>query len=58
VSCGFLLCTPVRQVLGGFRTSIPAYASTVAFGSVEGYLDIATQCLKLLFAEYTTRFKE
>ncbi len=38
---------PVWQVLGGFRTSIPAYASTVTFGSVEEYLDVATQCLEL-----------
>ena len=38
---------PVWQVLGGFRTSIPAYASTVTFGSVAEYLDVATQCLEL-----------
>lgn len=38
---------PVWQVLGGFRTSIPAYASTSTFGSVEEYLDVATQCLEL-----------
>ena len=38
---------PVWQLLGGFRTSIPAYASTVTFGSVEEYLDVATQCLAL-----------
>jgi L-alanine-DL-glutamate epimerase-like enolase superfamily enzyme len=38
---------PVWQVLGGFRTKIPAYASTVTFGSVEEYLDVADQCLAL-----------
>jgi L-alanine-DL-glutamate epimerase-like enolase superfamily enzyme len=39
--------TPTWQVLGGFRTSIPAYASTVTFGTVEEYLDVATQCIEL-----------
>jgi L-alanine-DL-glutamate epimerase-like enolase superfamily enzyme len=38
---------PVWQLLGGFRTSIPAYASTVTFGTVAEYLDVATQCLEL-----------
>ncbi|MET9023050.1 enolase C-terminal domain-like protein [Actinopolymorpha sp. NPDC004070] len=38
---------PVHQLLGGFRTSIPAYASTVTFASVEEYLDVADQCLAL-----------
>lgn len=38
---------PVWQLLGGFRTSIPAYASTSTFGSVAEYLDVATQCLEL-----------
>ena len=38
---------PVHQLLGGFRTSIPAYASTVTFESVEEYLDVADQCLEL-----------
>ncbi|SDT08598.1 L-alanine-DL-glutamate epimerase [Streptomyces sp. TLI_053] len=38
---------PVHQLLGGFRTALPAYASTATFGSVEQYLDIADQCLEL-----------
>jgi L-alanine-DL-glutamate epimerase-like enolase superfamily enzyme len=33
--------------LGGFRESIPAYASTVTYGSIEEYLDVADQCLEL-----------
>jgi L-alanine-DL-glutamate epimerase-like enolase superfamily enzyme len=38
---------PTWQLLGGFRTSIQAYASTVTFASIEEYLDVATQCLEL-----------
>jgi len=38
---------PTWQLLGGFRKSIPAYASTVTFVSDEQYLDVATQCLEL-----------
>lgn len=38
---------PVHRLLGTFRSSIPAYASTVTFGSVEEYLDVADQCLAL-----------
>jgi L-alanine-DL-glutamate epimerase-like enolase superfamily enzyme len=38
---------PLWQLLGGFRTELPAYASTVTFGSVEEYLDVADQCLEL-----------
>ncbi|MEU6718093.1 enolase C-terminal domain-like protein [Nonomuraea sp. NPDC046802] len=38
---------PTWQVLGGFRESLPAYASTVTFGSIAEYLDVATQCLEL-----------
>src|SRR4051794_18701265 len=38
---------PVWQLLGGYRCSIPAYASTVTFGSVSEFLDVATQCLDL-----------
>jgi L-alanine-DL-glutamate epimerase-like enolase superfamily enzyme len=37
---------PVWRLLGGFRTAIPAYASTVTYGSVEEYLDVADQCLE------------
>ena len=38
---------PVWQLLGGFRTEIPAYASTSTFGTVEEFLDVADQCLEL-----------
>jgi L-alanine-DL-glutamate epimerase-like enolase superfamily enzyme len=41
---------PVYRLLGGYRTSIPAYASTVTFGSIEEYLDVADQCLALGYA--------
>ncbi len=36
---------PTWQLLGGFRRSIPAYASTVTFAEVAEYLDVITQCL-------------
>jgi L-alanine-DL-glutamate epimerase-like enolase superfamily enzyme len=38
---------PAWQLLGGFRTSIPAYASTATFATTEEYLDVASQCLSL-----------
>jgi L-alanine-DL-glutamate epimerase-like enolase superfamily enzyme len=38
---------PVWQVLGGYRTSIPAYASTSTFDSIAEFLDVAQQCLAL-----------
>jgi L-alanine-DL-glutamate epimerase-like enolase superfamily enzyme len=38
---------PVWQLLGGFRTEIPAYASTSTFETVEEFLDVADQCLEL-----------
>lgn len=38
---------PVWKLLGGFRESIQAYASTVTYGSIEEFLDIADQCLAL-----------
>jgi L-alanine-DL-glutamate epimerase-like enolase superfamily enzyme len=38
---------PVYQLLGGFRQSIPAYASTVTFATTEEFLDVADQCLAL-----------
>jgi L-alanine-DL-glutamate epimerase-like enolase superfamily enzyme len=34
-------------LLGGFRESIQAYASTVTFSSIEEFLDISDQCLAL-----------
>jgi L-alanine-DL-glutamate epimerase-like enolase superfamily enzyme len=38
---------PVHELLGTFRTSTPAYASTVTFSSTEEYLDVVDQCLAL-----------
>ncbi|TDE11156.1 enolase C-terminal domain-like protein [Jiangella asiatica] len=38
---------PVHRLAGGFREAIPAYASTVTYGSVEEYLDVVDQCLDL-----------
>jgi L-alanine-DL-glutamate epimerase-like enolase superfamily enzyme len=38
---------PVHRLIGSFRDSIPAYASTVTYRSVEEYLDVADQCLDL-----------
>jgi L-alanine-DL-glutamate epimerase-like enolase superfamily enzyme len=38
---------PTWQVIGGFRTEIPAYASTVTFADTEEYLEVAAQCLDL-----------
>jgi L-alanine-DL-glutamate epimerase-like enolase superfamily enzyme len=38
---------PLYQLLGGFRTSLPAYASTVTFSTIEEYLDVADQCIAL-----------
>lgn len=40
---------PLYQLLGGYRDSIPAYASTVTFASTEEYLDVADQCLEYGF---------
>jgi L-alanine-DL-glutamate epimerase-like enolase superfamily enzyme len=42
---GRALNVPVHELLGGFRTVLPAYASTVTFSSVEEYLDVADQCV-------------
>ena len=38
---------PLYKLLGNFRSSIPAYASTATFDSVEEYLDVADQCIEL-----------
>jgi L-alanine-DL-glutamate epimerase-like enolase superfamily enzyme len=38
---------PLYRLLGAFRESIPAYASTVTYSSLEEYLDVADQCLAL-----------
>jgi L-alanine-DL-glutamate epimerase-like enolase superfamily enzyme len=42
-ACG----VPTYKLLGGYRSSIPAYASTVTFATTEEYLDVADQCLEL-----------
>ena len=42
-----VLGVPVHRLLGTFRDSIPAYASTTTFATVEEYLDVADQCLEL-----------
>jgi L-alanine-DL-glutamate epimerase-like enolase superfamily enzyme len=44
---GRMHAQPTWQVLGGYRTSIPAYASTSTFSSVAEFLDVADQCLEL-----------
>ena len=44
---GRVLGVPVHRLLGTFRESIPAYASTTTFSTVEEYLDVADQCLEL-----------
>ena len=41
------LGVPVHRLLGTFRDSIPAYASTTTFSTVEEYLEVADQCLEL-----------
>ena len=41
---------PVHELAGSFRDTIPAYASTVTFGSIAEYLDVADQCLELGFS--------
>jgi L-alanine-DL-glutamate epimerase-like enolase superfamily enzyme len=38
---------PTWQLLGGYRTEIPAYASTTTFSSNAEFLDVADQCLDL-----------
>lgn len=40
---------PLYQLLGGYRESIPAYASTVTFATIEEYLDVADQCIEYGF---------
>jgi L-alanine-DL-glutamate epimerase-like enolase superfamily enzyme len=38
---------PCYQLMGAYRSEIPAYASTVTFSCVEEYLEVADQCLEL-----------
>lgn len=40
---------PLYRLIGGYRDSIPAYASTVTFSTVEEFLDVADQCLEAGF---------
>lgn len=40
---------PLYKLIGGYRDRVPAYASTVTFGSIEEYLDVADQCLEYGF---------
>lgn len=44
---GRAVSLPTWKLLGGFRTEIPAYASTTTFGSIEEYLHIGDQCIEL-----------
>jgi L-alanine-DL-glutamate epimerase-like enolase superfamily enzyme len=44
---GRLYGAPVWQLLGGFRTQLPAYASTSSFATTEEFLDVADQSLEL-----------
>lgn len=37
---------PAHELMGTFRRSIPAYASTSTFDTVAEYLDVADQCLE------------
>lgn len=40
---------PVHELIGTYRTKVPAYASTVTFNDIPEYLDVADQCLELGF---------
>lgn len=40
---------PIHRLAGGFRDSLPAYASTVTHDSIDEYLDVADQCLEAGF---------
>ncbi len=44
---GKALEQPVWKLLGGAKTSIEAYASTVTFSSIAEFIDVADQCLEL-----------
>jgi len=44
---GRVLGVPVHRLLGTYRDSIPAYASTTTFSTTEEYLDVVDQCLEL-----------
>lgn len=38
---------PAWKLMGGMRESLPAYASTVTFDTIDEFLDVATQSLEL-----------
>jgi L-alanine-DL-glutamate epimerase-like enolase superfamily enzyme len=38
---------PLYKLLGGYRNSLPACASTVTYNSIEEFLEVADQCLEL-----------
>ena len=42
-----LFGVPVHRLLGTYRDSIPAYASTTTFPTVEEFLEVCDQCLEL-----------
>ena len=44
---GRVFGVPVHRLLGTYRDSIPAYASTTTFPTVEEFLDVCDQCLEL-----------
>jgi L-alanine-DL-glutamate epimerase-like enolase superfamily enzyme len=44
---GRLYNAPVWQVMGGYRTELPAYASTSTFATTEEFLEVADQSLAL-----------
>lgn len=37
---------PLYKLIGGFRDTVPAYASTVTYGTVDEYLRVADLCLE------------
>jgi L-alanine-DL-glutamate epimerase-like enolase superfamily enzyme len=41
---------PLHVLLGGYWDSVPAYASTATFGSIEEFLDVIDQCLAYGFS--------
>lgn len=43
---GKTLGLPVHDLLGSYRSRLPAYASTVTYGSVHEFCDVADQCLE------------